>query len=40
MRTYMMNRVVNKYLLHNRSIQFKDEDNLINLWRKEEMLIA
>ncbi|MCI2759231.1 alpha/beta hydrolase fold domain-containing protein [Staphylococcus lugdunensis] len=25
MRTYMMNRVVNKYLLHNRSIQFKDE---------------
>ena len=26
MKTRMVNRIVNKYLLHNRSIQFKSED--------------
>ena len=39
MKTRMVNRIVNKYLLHNRSIQFRVKTSLTRLWSVEKILI-
>ena len=39
MKTRMVNRIVNKYLLHNRSIQFKSEDEFNSFMERRKILI-
>ncbi|TID05444.1 hypothetical protein HMPREF9955_1665 [Staphylococcus epidermidis FS1] len=36
MKNRMMNRVVNKYILHNRSIFFSSDDEVKHFFRKEK----
>ena len=40
MKNYLMNRVVNKYILHNRSIFFNSDEEVEQFLEKEELKIV